>query len=364
MDKFQIRDANHMTYHEFFHDHMEKNIPCLIKNLTTDWRSSKDWVIEDTGEPNVNFFKSILVASEVKVPVADCNARYFNAQEKCDMTLDEYLSWWNSDRGDKSLYLKDWHFTKEASSYVAYSTPEYFSSDWLNEFWEDNESDYKFVYIGPKNSWTPFHSDVFGSYSWSANIAGTKKWTVFPPGEEAKMANIYNVYDVLPESNTEDMTLKSHNGIKYYEIIQKRGEVVFVPSVWYHQVVNVTDALSINHNWFNGTNILKVWYNLRQALKDVQNEIRDCFTENNNEWKSMCQNLLKASHGMNCSDFIELLILIKKTREQSQSDKKGHQWLIDFDLNMVSKMLERVEEQCSDDLTDKDLDRLQMHHNR
>ena len=37
---------------------------------------------------------------------------------------------------------------------------------------------------------TPFHADVFQSYSWSANICGTKKWWLFPPG-------MYIVYTYL-----------------------------------------------------------------------------------------------------------------------------------------------------------------------
>ena len=45
--------------------------------------------------------------------------------------------------------------------YKAYQTPDYFSSDWMNEFWdqrhiilsEDIKDDYGFVYMGPKGSW-------------------------------------------------------------------------------------------------------------------------------------------------------------------------------------------------------------------
>ncbi len=36
-------------------------------------------------------------------------------------------------------------------------------------------SDYRFVYLGPQGSWTPLHSDVLRSYSWSANVAGKKR---------------------------------------------------------------------------------------------------------------------------------------------------------------------------------------------
>lgn len=35
-----------------------------------------------------------------------------------------------------------------------YKNPIYFSSDWLNEYWDTTEvDDYRFVYMGPKGSW-------------------------------------------------------------------------------------------------------------------------------------------------------------------------------------------------------------------
>lgn len=66
-----------------------------------------------------------------------------------------------------------------------YNLPEFFSSDWLNEFTDfrtDCDDDFRFVYIGPKGTWTPLHADVYCSYSWSANIIGLKRWWIFPPG--------------------------------------------------------------------------------------------------------------------------------------------------------------------------------------
>jgi len=76
----------------------------------------------------------------------------------------------------------------------AYHVPAYFSSDWLNAFLDSQRSaacssnsnssrcssssaapattaDYRFVYCGPKHSWTPLHSDVLRSYSWCAEWA-------------------------------------------------------------------------------------------------------------------------------------------------------------------------------------------------
>ncbi|MCD7447360.1 hypothetical protein HAX54_027837 [Datura stramonium] len=128
------------------------------------------------------------------------------------MTVSEFVHHWlrvsSADNGDNSgdgaagrslLYLKDWHFVKEYPEYIAYSTPADFSDDWLNFYLdkfrmhndpdtynERNEiscSDYRFVYMGSKGTWTPLHADVFRSYSWSANVCGKKQWYFLPPSQ-------------------------------------------------------------------------------------------------------------------------------------------------------------------------------------
>ena len=82
-----------------------------------------------------------------------------------------------------------------------YDTPAYFRNDWLNEYLdavatplEDStagdpvvKDDYRFVYIGCRGSFTPFHSDVLRSHSWSANICGRKLWTFYSPGYHASL---------------------------------------------------------------------------------------------------------------------------------------------------------------------------------
>lgn len=45
---------------------------------------------------------------------------------------------------------------RDFPEYVAYTTPVYFQSDWLNQYWDSHEKqddDYRFVYMGPKGSW-------------------------------------------------------------------------------------------------------------------------------------------------------------------------------------------------------------------
>ena len=147
LESFPVKSAKDLSYSDFFYQFMLQNKPCLIRDLMEYWPATK-LLTNDKNEPNINFFEKL---KDVDVPVADCSAKYFNSQEKISMTLKEYVSFWRSkkDKNDsKNLYLKDWHFVKQFPEIQLYSTPKYFSSDWLNEYWEDQNDDYKFVYLG------------------------------------------------------------------------------------------------------------------------------------------------------------------------------------------------------------------------
>ncbi|RZC08116.1 JmjC domain-containing protein 4 isoform A [Glycine soja] len=41
----------------------------------------------------------------------------------------------------------------------------------------------------------------------------------------------------------------------WLECTEDAGEIIFVPSGWYHQFHNLEDTISINHNWFNAYNL-------------------------------------------------------------------------------------------------------------
>lgn len=89
---------------------------------------------------------------------------------------------------------------------------------------------------------TPFHADVFRSYSWSANICGRKKWLLYPPGQEDFLRDIHGnlPYDVT-STELQDRGLYPHSeeACQPLEIIQEAGEIIFVPSGWHHQVYNL-----------------------------------------------------------------------------------------------------------------------------
>ncbi|KAL7975829.1 hypothetical protein Chor_005776 [Crotalus horridus] len=153
-----IEKPETFSYADFFKDYLIPNDPCIFSaKFTEGWASRRKWVTPD-GKPNLDYL--LRTFGEAVVPVANCDAKEYNCNPKEHLKLKEYINYWKehikksyrSARG--CLYLKDWHLQRTFPDQEVYTTPIYFSSDWLNEYWEAIAvDDYRFVYMGPKGSW-------------------------------------------------------------------------------------------------------------------------------------------------------------------------------------------------------------------
>ncbi|CAH8460452.1 unnamed protein product [Schistosoma turkestanicum] len=300
-----------INYTDFYFNYLMKNQPCIFDSwITKNWSACFSWCSSDGFIDLKKLFEDF---SDTKLCVSDCSVIEFNTHPVREVSVKEFMSYWTNKTQGKDkriLYLKDWHYFKHSSENNWFTLPEYFSSDWLNEFWSlrnDLSDDFKFVYLGGDGTWTPFHADVYRSFSWSANILGHKRWWIFPPGEEKKLllSNGQIPFDIRS-------AIKDRNDVKYYMIDQYSGQVVFVPSGWFHQVVNMTDCISINHNWFNATNVSHVWDHLQDQLKAVEESTKDVASIAG--WHEECQTCLRAYAGINFKEFFSMLKYILITR--------------------------------------------------
>lgn len=327
-------DGESLTYAEFVDRFMAPNRPAVLTGLTLSWRCREDWTLPGPGGsslPDLSFFARNFPSPLVQV--ADCSSREFPDQKRLEMSMQEFIDHWlrgahggssDGDRDGSLLYLKDWHFVKEYPDYVAYNTPVFFVDDWLNMYLDShpihrdsdianhrneiNCSDYRFVYMGAKGTWTPLHADVFRSYSWSANVCGRKQWLFLPPSQSHLIfdrnmrSSVYSLNDDVPEKQFPEF-----NKTEWLECIQEKNEIIFVPSGWYHQVYNLEDTISINHNWFNAYNLHWVWnllYEDYKVAKEYIEDIRDIC----DDFEGLCQRNLAANTGMNFYDFFIFIV--------------------------------------------------------
>lgn len=151
--RFNTKD---LSYNTFFKQCMQPNKCCIIQNVTEDWGASNLWVTG--GDINYKYLETHYGMSNVNV--YNCLEKEYNGQKCHETTFHNYLNYFElSDQVefcDKLDYLKNWHLQLNTDDHF-YDVPIYFASDWLNEYCINClKDDYRFVYMGPKNTWYVF----------------------------------------------------------------------------------------------------------------------------------------------------------------------------------------------------------------
>ncbi|KAH9816769.1 hypothetical protein DFH28DRAFT_890519 [Melampsora americana] len=256
-------------YQNFLEKYLLPNRPCLIRGaLIDDWAAFQIWTSthDEVSYPNLAKLKNSYghlavscIESEAGDVLSTASSDGYSSTRVC-MPFSEVIERWERSlsatgpkQSSKKLYVKDWHLPKivegaDDQPCSFYSTPEIFQDDWMNAYYIGRTSDdFRFVYIGQGGTYTALHSDVYASYSWSANVLGQKRWNLYPPGKSNPIT-----------------------------IIQSEREVIFVPSGWKHEVENLSPlVISINHNWCNSVNLPFVYDALAQDVEDVEASISD-----------------------------------------------------------------------------------------
>ncbi|EER17522.1 hypothetical protein Pmar_PMAR008085 [Perkinsus marinus ATCC 50983] len=232
-----------------------------------------------------------------EVPVS----RKGSEEQEC---REDTLRHWYEELRQDEWYLKDWNFQSECEGLgiePPYKCPPQFSDDWLNPYWHSIEpkggKDYRFMYWGSEGSTTPNHFDVMMSHSWSYNVRGRKAWK-FGARENCKELSI--------------------------EFEQGPGEVVFVPSGWTHSVVNLEeDTISINHNWFCGPNIRRVYAAFEADVAEVIRNLHGfgVAREPDAQWyDEHVQLILKGNDSMDITMLVDCILMgVEKMQEACES---------------------------------------------
>ena len=327
-----IVHANDMSPQNFRQTYLQRNIPCLIRDMQHPFfqQIHLDWTQESSSKSSsssssssssrgcnsrnrsihLEWFRThvgdnTLVPVRQPPPIGAGEVDEDGRAQEC-LVVPIPLHEWLHNRSDPTKYLKDWHLVQLLGQQDdLYSIPPFFQHDLLNAFTNTfTGGDFKFVYWGPAGSNTPLHSDVLHSFSWSYNVTGTKKWTLYPQ-------------DDVP-----------------VVVYQHAGEAMFVPSTWKHQVENVVETLSVNHNWITTANIDLVWECLELDMAAVQCEM--------NQWELegplIQESMLQGCSGMNVTSYFFLCM----TSLSTPWHKEWKGWDDYFDIFSLSSMLETI----------------------
>lgn len=295
------------------------NVPCVVQGSGAGFESvTRRWLTED-GRINESYFRKHY--GELRVPLKPASSSQLDEDGRAEdlpcitVTMLEWLETYRY-HPDKH-YLKDFHLLASLPSSSAsdlYSPPAFARTDVLNPFLAAYDGgDYKFVYWGPLGSATGLHSDVANTFSWSYNVVGEKEWVFYNPSDESRQVRL----------------------------TQRSGELVFVPAGWKHTVRNVTETISINHNWVHPASIDLVWECVEVEVRAVEEEAKKWGLEMTVPEK---ERMLRGSCGLSVSMFffMALRACLESARRISAAEEAEERDDALYDYWCCREMLETL----------------------
>lgn len=229
------------------HDCVAQRRPVVVEGAMEQWWARHEW--------DFDFFRRRYGQDEVLVRNFSPSAeREFEPCRLADY-LDAFAAGdWPDPK--RPPYLSDWPcFSFHPELLKHFATPAPFEN-WLDRLpWALGRAlSYKLVLIGPRGAVYAAHVDAAGTHAWIAQFAGRKRFVLFPP--QATEALYHGQVDV------DDPDLEQHPRFAEaqgrQEAVVEPGQIVFIPSGWWHQVTSLDDSLSIVCNFINRTNIADV----------------------------------------------------------------------------------------------------------
>jgi len=197
--------------------------------------------------------------------------------ESVDWPLSAYVSYMHNQSDESPLYLFDRSFASKMSlSQDSYLPPPCFGPD-LFDCLGSCRPDNRWLIIGPARSGSTFHKDPNATSAWNGVLTGSKYWIMFPSSPTLPPPPGVIVSDdgseVTSPLSIAEYLLNFHEiaratpGCK--EGICRAGEVLHVPSGWFHLVLNLEESIAVTQNFVPPRRLVEVMKFLRDSPDQV-----------------------------------------------------------------------------------------------
>lgn len=208
--------------------------------------------------------------------------------------MSTYIEYINNNTDESPLYLFDRAFASKThidldGPNAAYWTPPCFGRD-LFTVLGPQRPDHRWLILGPNRSGSTFHKDPNATSAWNAVLTGSKYWLMFPssaphaPPPGILLSDDHS--EITAPLSIAEYLLTFHELARATpgarEGICAAGEVLHVPSGWFHLVLNLSESLALTQNFVPEARLADVLGFLRDQREQVSGfaeDVADCAYE-------------------------------------------------------------------------------------
>ncbi|KAI3751617.1 hypothetical protein L2E82_22708 [Cichorium intybus] len=319
-DQGNVERKTNISLDEFYHQY-DAQKPVLISGLTDTWAARKTWTPEQL----------LLKYGDKPFRISQRSAK------KLSMKFKDYVSYMQEQHDEDPLYIFDDKFGEVAPDLLKdYSVPHLFPDDYFDVLNDDQRPPFRWLIIGPERSGASWHVDPALTSAWNTLLCGRKRWALYPPGRVPLGVTVH----VNDEDG--DVDIETPSSLQWWldfyplladvdkpiECTQLPGETIYVPTGWWHCVLNLETTIAVTQNYVNSKNFQYVCLDMAPGYqhKGVSRAGLLALTEGHNGNLSTDENLTSS----------------ELTRKEKRVKVDDHVDDMEFcyDINFLSKFLD------------------------
>jgi hypothetical protein len=240
----------------FVDRYMAGAVPVIVTDAMNGWLATDKWTPayfrERFGHLNTQIYDNLFTLLDVQ-PLRDYIDQYFGSSS--ENTIGSYARW----------YVK----FKEVDFFWSDAVFDAIAEDWGHPYFLPNTSyvmpfcksprtvlahrdtfPYKGLFISSRGSRTRLHRDPFGTDAVLCQFYGSKRLTFYSPAEDGKVRRGTKFVD--PKRPNKALFPDFSSATPVYEDELIAGEILYIPSGWFHDVETVADSISVTWNFAHG----------------------------------------------------------------------------------------------------------------
>ncbi|XP_058786355.1 lysine-specific demethylase JMJ21-like isoform X2 [Vicia villosa] len=219
----------------------------MLNGLADTWPARHKWTIDQL----------LLNYGDVAFKISQ------RSSKKISMKFKDYVSYMKVQHDEDPLYIFDEKFGEHAPSLLKdYSVPHLFQEDFFDILDIEKRPSYRWLIIGPQRSGASWHVDPALTSAWNTLLSGRKRWALYPPGKVPLGVTVH----VNDEDG--DVSIETPSSLQWWldfyplladedkpiECTQLPGETIYVPSGWWHCILNLETTIAVTQNFVNSNN--------------------------------------------------------------------------------------------------------------
>jgi histone arginine demethylase JMJD6 len=262
--KFEIEHRDNLSYEQFAKEYLYANKPVVVTDVLRNWKAVKEWTPE--------FFKKNFASMTFKLEEKPKAGYKGNGDNSVEYTMERFI-----DRVLASTEENPAPYFRNQILYDLFPSlkndieplPEYFQPNWLPDRYMVkyvgevlNRGAALELYIGGNGGAFPvLHYDGAGAHAFLMQVYGRKQFIIYPPSQEKFLYPSPEKENLSLINSVDNPDLSKFPLFAQAEptvFILEPGEMLFIPSHWWHTTKMLTPSISISANVVNQSN----WHEL------------------------------------------------------------------------------------------------------